>query len=71
MRIEFLQGAEADLLEVYVRLEEQREGRGERFYRTLDFALESLRQFPGWRRYIEAHIGGSFCGLSGSESFRR
>lgn len=46
MRIELLQGAEADLLEAYVRLEEQRSGLGERFYRTLDFALERLRQHP-------------------------
>jgi len=46
MRIELLRGAEADLLEAYVRLEDQRTGRGERFYRTLDFALERLRQHP-------------------------
>ena len=46
MRVELLQGAEADLLEAYVRLEEQGTGFGERFYRTLDFALERLRQHP-------------------------
>jgi plasmid stabilization system protein ParE len=46
MRVELLQGAEADLLEAYVRLEEQRTGLGERFYRTLDFALERMRQHP-------------------------
>ena len=46
MRVELLQGAEADLLEAYVRLEEQRTGLGERFYRTLDFSLEHLRQHP-------------------------
>lgn len=46
MRVELLQGAEADLLEAYVWLEEQRAGLGERFYRTLDFALERLRLHP-------------------------
>src|SRR5947209_6758551 len=46
MRIELLRGAEADLLENYVRLEELRAGLGDRFYRTLDFALERLRQYP-------------------------
>lgn len=46
MRIELLRGAEADLLEAYVWLEEQRPGLGERFYRTVDFALERLRQHP-------------------------
>lgn len=46
MRIELLRGAEADLLEAYVWLEEQRPGLGERFYRTLDFALERLRPHP-------------------------
>ncbi len=46
MRIELLRGAEADLLEAYVRMEERRPGLGERFYRTLDFALERLRQHP-------------------------
>jgi plasmid stabilization system protein ParE len=46
MRVEFLQGAEADLLEVYIRLEERRAGAGESFYRALDAALERLRAFP-------------------------
>ena len=46
MHIELLRGAEADLLENYVRLEELREGLGDRFYRTIDFALERIRQFP-------------------------
>ncbi len=46
MRVELLEGAEADLLEAYVWLEDQRSGLGERFYRTLDFALERLRMQP-------------------------
>jgi plasmid stabilization system protein ParE len=46
MRIELLQGAEADLLELYIRLEERREGAGERYYAALDAALERLRMFP-------------------------
>ena len=46
MRVELLHGAEADLLEAYVRLEEQRAGLGDRFYHTLDLALESPRQHP-------------------------
>jgi plasmid stabilization system protein ParE len=46
MRIELLHGAEADLLEAYVRLEDQRVGLEDRFYRTLDFALERLRRHP-------------------------
>ena len=46
MRVELLRGAEADLLENYVRLEEARSGLGDRFYHLLDFALERLRQFP-------------------------
>jgi hypothetical protein len=46
MRVELLQGAEADLLEAYIRLEEHGTGGGERFYRALDAALERLRTYP-------------------------
>ena len=46
MQIELLRGAEADLLENYVRFEELNEGLGERFYRTIDYVLERIRQFP-------------------------
>ena len=46
MRVELLRGAEADLLESYIRLEESRSGLGDKFYRTLDFALERIRRFP-------------------------
>jgi plasmid stabilization system protein ParE len=46
MRIELLHGAEADMLEVYIRLEERRAGAGDRFYGALDAALERLRAFP-------------------------
>ncbi|HCP91334.1 MAG TPA: hypothetical protein DIT76_04700 [Spartobacteria bacterium] len=46
MHVELLRGAEADLLEVYVRLEEVRPGLGERFYRTLDAAFERLPNYP-------------------------
>ena len=46
MRVELLRGAEADLLESYVRFEDSRSGLGDRFYRTLDFALERMRQHP-------------------------
>ena len=45
-RIELLRAAEADLLEHFIRLEERGGGRGERFYRSLDRALELLRQQP-------------------------
>ena len=46
VRIELLAGAEADLLEAYVRFEEAGAGLGDRFYHTLDLALESVRQHP-------------------------
>jgi plasmid stabilization system protein ParE len=46
MHVELLRGAEADLLELYVRLEEARTGLGERFYRSLDLALGRLRNHP-------------------------
>jgi|SRR5437667_6595186 len=46
MRVELLRGAEADLLEHYVRLEELSQGLGDRFYRAIDYALERIRQFP-------------------------
>lgn len=45
-RVELLRGAEADLLEHFVHLEERRAGSGERFYRSIDMALELLRQQP-------------------------
>jgi len=74
MRVELLQGAEADLLEAYVRLEEQRPGLGERFYRTLDFALERLRRHPemapvymgAYRRLVLRSFGfGVFYTIAG------
>jgi plasmid stabilization system protein ParE len=46
MHVELLRGAEADLLELYVRLEEIRPGLGERFYRMLDAAFKRLRTHP-------------------------
>lgn len=46
MRVKLLRGAEADLLEIYLRLEQYRDGLGERFYHILDRALERLRQNP-------------------------
>jgi len=46
MQVALLRGAEADLLENYVRLEELRPGLGDRFYGTIDYALERIRQFP-------------------------
>jgi plasmid stabilization system protein ParE len=68
MRVELLRGAEADLLEVYVRLEDGRPGLGERFYRTLDLALERLRQHPeiaplyrgAYRRLVLQPLGWVF-----------
>ncbi len=42
MRVELLRGAEADLLELYVRLEEVRSDLGERFYRLLSYARYSI-----------------------------
>lgn len=61
-------GAEADLLEKYVRLEESRAGLGDRFYRTLDSALERLRQYPEmaptdretYRRLVRRPFGFGF-----------
>ena len=46
MQVELLRGAEADLLENYVRLEDLRNGLGDRFYHTIDYALERIRQYP-------------------------
>ena len=68
MQVELLRGAEADLLENYVRLEESREGLGDRFYRTIDYALERIRQFPeiapvyqgSYRRLVVRPFG---CGI--------
>lgn len=74
MRVELLRGAEADLLEVYVRLEDGRRGLGERFYRTLDLALERLRQHPemapvyrrSYRRLVLKPFGlGVFYAIEG------
>lgn len=74
VHVELLRGAEADLLEIYVRLEEDREGLGERFYRILDFALERLRQHPelapvyrgAYRRLVLRPFGlGVFYAIEG------
>jgi plasmid stabilization system protein ParE len=46
MRIELLRGAEADLLEHFIRCEERSIGRGDRLYESVDRALELLRQQP-------------------------
>jgi plasmid stabilization system protein ParE len=74
MQVELLQGAEADLLEGYVWLEERSAGLGERFYRSLDFALERLRKHPemapvyrgAYRRLILRPFGfGVFYTITG------
>jgi hypothetical protein len=46
MGVELLRGAEADLLESYVRFEDTSSGLGDRFYQTLDLALERMRKHP-------------------------
>ena len=46
MGVELLRGAEADLLESYVRFEDTSSGLGDRFYQTLDLALEGMRKHP-------------------------
>ena len=56
MRIELLRGAEADVLEHFVRLEEQRAGSGERFYRSLDAALELVRRQPQMAPLYRANV---------------
>ncbi len=74
MRVELLQGAEADLLETYVWLEERRIGLGEQFYRALDFSLEQMRRHPeiapvyksAYRRFVLRPFAvGIFYTISG------
>lgn len=74
MRVELLRGAEADLLEAYVRFEQTSGGLGDRFYRTLDRALENVRRHPmiapiyrdAYRRLVIRQFGlGVFYAIEG------
>ncbi len=74
MRVELLRGAEADLLEAYIRFEQTSGGAGDRFYRTLDRALENVRQHPqiapiyraAYRRLVLPQFGlGVFYAIEG------
>ncbi len=46
MEVVLLRGAEADLLELYVRAEEKQIGAGDRLYGMVDGALTHLRKNP-------------------------
>ena len=46
MRVELLRGAEADLLESFIRLEELQLGLGDRFYRCRDRFLGAQLGYP-------------------------
>ena len=74
MHVNLLRGAEADLLEAYVRFEQAGGGLGDRFYHTLDLALERVRQHPAiapvysgaYRRLVLRPFGfGVFYAIEG------
>ena len=69
MQVELLRGAEADLLENYVRFEESREGLGDRFYRRLITRWSVSVSSRKLRRSIKAHIAVLSCVRLAAEFF--
>jgi plasmid stabilization system protein ParE len=59
------QGAENDLLQIFVDLEDRSEEAGVRFVRKLDFTLENLRVHPGIAPVFEQPVRRLVIGSTG------
>jgi plasmid stabilization system protein ParE len=59
------QGAENDLMEVFSRLEEWREGNGARFVRSLDVLLQHIRMHPKMAPVFDRPMRRMVIGNSG------
>ena len=68
MQVQLLRGAEADLLELYIRAEEIRPGAGDQLYGVIDAPSPTCAIIPSWHRFTGHPTVASSCRHSVSAS---